>query len=585
MIDQELRQFFDDNAPGFIEILKSEGQKYWGKPFEVLVSRRAPSPEADPAVQLDDSPASKDALGRTGFADALAIWLTRLWDKNRSEKSKDESKAEGNSFIMNIYGPWGSGKSSLLNLLKTSLQSPVLGQGQIAEKAKRWIVVEFNAWQHQHVTPVWWPLLDKVCKYVVAQLAKWKACKIWLWEYWWRFYNGRKLYLFSLITCLLALGLLIGYQFITGVSDQDAWQRAFSLGFNRPKEIAISISKILALLGALWSGMLTLGRSLLPGSATSAEMFLKLVRDPLEKIKGHFRELVKKFDNPIIVFIDDLDRCQTNYVVKLLEGIQTLFNSYKVFYVIAADRRWLHKCFETEYQALANSVVEPGCQMGHLFLEKIFQLAVPVPRLSQYYQERYLDYLIRGDNLEQKLDKARQEAEAAFAGASSQEDIIDRLKSQTDFDPIKEQARRDVAIRYSASREVEATTEYYLRKFAPLLEPNPRAMKRLVTAYGVYRALAMHEDVDLIDTEDKRDQFVLWIILKLRWPLLEEYLMENPDKIDDLRSYYGQKSTPLPVKLRHFAKDKDVEQFLTDNKIGFKLDKAALDRLVRLKEL
>jgi preprotein translocase subunit SecG len=615
MIDQELRQFIDDNAPQFIEILKSEGQRYWGNQFEELlleppkIETPPPGPEPqpqpgqeppptilenDPAVQHDDSPAHKDNLGRSGFADALAIWINRLWDKNRAEHDKnraDQGQAEGNSFVMNIYGPWGSGKTSLLNLLKASLQSPLLGQPQIAEKAQGWIVVEFNAWQHQHLTPVWWPLLDKVYKSVVAQLLEkfcqpWKARKIRLWEYSWRLFIGRKLYLFSLLGCALAFVLLLTlFPQSTGQGSGHAGgQNASNFVSDKPLSVSF-IAKIVAILGAIWSGILALTRSLLPGSISSAEMFQQFTRDPLEKVKKHYLSLLNQFDYPVMVFIDDLDRCQTNYVVNLLEGIQTLFNSFKVFYVIAADRRWLHKCFETEYRALADSVVQPGCSMGHLFLEKIFQLAVPVPRLSHHYQKLYLDYLIRGDNLNLKLEEARQAAKKDFAGASSQEEIIDQLKSRTVDDPIQDQARREVAIRYSASRKVEASTEYYLGKFAHLLEPNPRAMKRLVTAYGVYRALAIHEDFNLLGTEEKRDQFVLWVILKLRWQLLEEYLMKNPDKINDLHSYYGPKKkiTALPVELQPFAEDKDVRLFITDE-IGCKLDMVALNSLFRLKE-
>src|SRR3712207_7942290 len=40
-------------------------------------------------------------------------------------------------------------------------------------------------------------------------------------------------------------------------------------------------------------------------------------------------------------FVDDLDRCQSSYVIRLLEGIQTLFSDPRVMYVISADRRWL----------------------------------------------------------------------------------------------------------------------------------------------------------------------------------------------------------------------------------------------------
>jgi hypothetical protein len=177
MIDRNLGEFIARGVPDFIEILQHEGEgkNFWGKPFEKLLIQSGPGSDStakpepkqkppptpppsenDPAVQHDDSPAQKDVLGRSGFAQALAIWLTRLWKKNQPAPGK----AAGNSFVMNIYGPWGSGKSSLLNLLKANLepnppgqkksespQPPAPGQGQSSEPVEDWIVVEFNAWQ------------------------------------------------------------------------------------------------------------------------------------------------------------------------------------------------------------------------------------------------------------------------------------------------------------------------------------------------------------------------------------------------------------------------------------------------------
>ena len=43
------------------------------------------------------------------------------------------------SFLINLDGLWGSGKSSFLRLLKSELE----GKG----KNPKWLVVDFNAWQ------------------------------------------------------------------------------------------------------------------------------------------------------------------------------------------------------------------------------------------------------------------------------------------------------------------------------------------------------------------------------------------------------------------------------------------------------
>jgi len=66
----------------------------------------------------------EDILNRGTFADALAQGI-RNW------KGKD-------SLVIALYGPWGSGKSSIWNLTKRRLKSPPENSPQI---------VEFSPWQ------------------------------------------------------------------------------------------------------------------------------------------------------------------------------------------------------------------------------------------------------------------------------------------------------------------------------------------------------------------------------------------------------------------------------------------------------
>ena len=79
------------------------------------------------------------------------------------------------------------------------------------------------------------------------------------------------------------------------------------------------------------------------------------------------------------MIVDDLDRCKSEYVVALLEGIQTLFADEPVAFVIAADRTWLCQSFATAYGAFDPVVGEPGRPLGYLFLEKTFQVSMSDP--------------------------------------------------------------------------------------------------------------------------------------------------------------------------------------------------------------
>jgi hypothetical protein len=333
--------------------------------------------------------------------------------------------------------------------------------------------------------------------------------------------------------------------------------------------------------GSVIAIVLAASRSFSSGSAASAQSFVRLAQDPMEKVRVHFSEMLDRVNGPVMVFIDDLDRCQPEYVVRLLESIQTLFNDSRVFYVIAADRRWLYECFEIVYKDFTKSIREPGRRTGYLFLEKIFQMSISVPAMSEETQKAYLDYLYRGERheAEQKIAEAAQKADADFAQATTTEALIEQLQTpQPDPDPLVMHARREAAVRRLASQEVSADIEHFLQPFAPLLERNPRAMKRLVNAYSVYLALAMLADVELINNDDKKKRFALWTIFSLRWPSMAEKLEKDPELLPPMLE---MKADGLGDDLTALVRDEEVQRVLHGEAkgVGVALDAETIMRL------
>jgi hypothetical protein len=109
-------------------------------------------------------------------------------------------------------------------------------------------------------------------------------------------------------------------------------------------------------------------------------------------------------------------------------------------------------------------------------------------------------------------------------------------------------------IKKSTSQESEEATEHRLQKFWPLLEPNPRSIKRFVIAYSMAREARWLQDI-WVD----RDSLALWTILQLRWPGLAEYLCKHPAHIQ-----YVGKGDKLPDadKLRDLFDDRGVRELV-----------------------
>lgn len=531
---------------------------------------------SDEAIFLTDTPAVSDTLGRQYFAIALARWLNRLWFDLNKEKD-----GYGNSFITHLYGEWGSGKSTLINLLESALKN--IKQFNAPDNQKKlkckqgWITVNFNAWRNQHMKPEWWPLMDQVFRQSVKGFGFIKrVCKK-IKERWRRLLGGYGIPIFAIFLVIL-LGLIA----------------LLIQPFKNYRGVIETVTKALTFITVLSSAIIVAIRSLFTGSASSASMFQNFAADPMETIRKHYRTFVGELGCPIMVFIDDLDRCRKEYVVRLLESLQTLFNDSRIFYVVAADRRWISACFEATYEDLGKSVAELGRPTGYLFLEKLFQLAIGVPRVHPELAKSYLQHLLKNtsdENIETSKSREKafhnavQTAVSEFSGINNESELYEMLKDDTN-DPLKDQARVAAAILHSSSESMDRSREHRLRRFGSLIEPNPRAIKLLITAYGVYVASIMASGVRILDDE-LLDQVALWTILSLRFPRVAEYLEHHPQHLNEFTQENCPKFVPEDIwdlvhlpQIQRVIHGKDIESAETGDLINQPLNSDFLEVLV-----
>lgn len=81
----------------------------------------------------------------------------------------------------------------------------------------------------------------------------------------------------------------------------------------------------------------------------------------------------------VVLYIDDLDRCPPDVVVKVLEAIHLLLALPVFVVMVAVDPRWLHQAIRLHYAAmLPHDVLTPA----H-YLEKIFQIPFQLPGMDE----------------------------------------------------------------------------------------------------------------------------------------------------------------------------------------------------------
>jgi hypothetical protein len=474
------------------------------------------SPQAIDRLRAQrDDPSADDSLGRAVFAQVIADHIVDV--------RKTQSHGFDRAFMVHLDGAWGSGKSSVLLQVERNLK----------ERQPPWLVVTFNAWQAQHIEPAWWGVICQIVSQVKHQLRGWKRWRfntVWLW---WKLRNDFAPLVLAGILIGIGLLLLFGGPLMARLADAFpfvaaplgallGWLGTYLGGVGTLKDTVGALTTI--------GGLASLGRSLFFGSAATGSAIEKLRDDPYAPVMKLFERLVAVAERPILVIIDDLDRCNADFVVNLLENIQTMLRRQSITYLAAGDRNWLTTSFEKRYADFRASLGSPAKPLGHLFLEKVFQLSVGVPNLSEGLADRFWKGLVNRSETPvadlKPSEAQRTQARQLLAGEGSEEGFQRQIEEAVD--PLLKSALFSEAALRVASSEFAGNLESRYAGYGQLLERNPRAIKRLVTRLAL--------NLSVLFLEARRftpGPLARWTILEMRWPLLADALRECPDWLDD----------------------------------------------------
>jgi hypothetical protein len=133
---------------------------------------------------------------------------------------------------------------------------------------------------------------------------------------------------------------------------------------------AIPVASVLGLLGPLFGQAFQVKRS---ASHPSSE----------EQFENLFRDLVKESHaERLVVLIDELDRCSPSQVVVVLETLRTFLDVSPCVFVVTADQQALeHALNESLRQSTPADPQNPYYSTGGAYLDKIFQYQLPLPVL------------------------------------------------------------------------------------------------------------------------------------------------------------------------------------------------------------
>lgn len=508
-----------------------------------LQSEAEVQPERDVSDRTEwssDSPATTDLLGRAGLAAALVERISRIANTGPFPRE---------SFLVHVDGPWGAGKSSLFNFLEQRL------------RPAGFLVVPVNAWREQRVGVQWWTLLSALQRAVARDARGLRRAKVWA--------QGladriRARWVTFGVAMLVLVGIVAGV--LAG------------LNLTEGAEAADAALKIISLVSAVSAALVAAVRYLIPGSKKTAEQLIENSENPTRQVGQLFARTLSRSPRPVVFLIDDLDRCDAEYVVDFLEVVQTLVRTAPTFLdrrrpsrrrkpivgpfgFIAADGRWIRASYEKRFAGFETTTA-PGRPLGYLFLEKIFQLHVLLPVVTPAARDAYFGSLLTPGapvGRTEADDALIRQAQDAVKGARNERELLSagRMAQQIGSAPDRIRLLGETAARFSEPA-IEHAATHLLTRFADLIDPNPRSMRLFVNTYGVLRSLRAIEEV-LVPSEP----LALWTVVEVRWPQLADFLREHPDTVDAWAA-----GEPIPDGPGRLLEDPAVREVFRDQGWG-----------------
>jgi formylglycine-generating enzyme required for sulfatase activity len=267
----------------------------------------------------------------------------------------------GPPLTIGIFGPWGSGKSSLMELIKNRLPKETRDGGRVQS-------IEINAWQLGNQDEVGYAFLQALFSKVQGELPRRRRID------WGKL--GRQLasnlYRVVLAITPMVIGVLIAKPEV-GWGDVASWLLSPVAGAGTLVTVGLS----------LWTWVKPLFES--ARAVVSFDLQAVLKHAPFEaqiselvKLQERFAGMVRTLvgeDGRLIVFIDDLDRCTPNKAPEVLEAIKLFTAVDGCAYVLGLDHEIMVQGLEKRYKYVTKTESTE-------YLEKIIQIPFHLPPLD-----------------------------------------------------------------------------------------------------------------------------------------------------------------------------------------------------------
>lgn len=390
-----------------------------------------------------------------------------------------------------IYGDWGSGKSTLMKMIKKSLDAD-----------KNTLTVEFNGWLFEGYedakTALCGTILDEMRTHETLFAKGKEKIKALL-----KKVDGGK---------LLSKGVKYGLDFLLtgGIGTVTELTLTGIISAVKQKAGDVSEDEVKKVIDAFKTE---------ETKRAEIKNFRKTFKEVFESCKGE----------RLVVFIDELDRCTPDTVLEIFEAIRLFLYVPGTTFIIGADERLVSYAVKTKYKDIPGHDID----ISKEYLEKLVQYPVKIPQLNEQEVKQYITCLL----LQNEEIDIKKVAESISKQGINEELTIDTLAVATGKD-----ANEGIKEAFDLSNQIYSA-------LAALMKGNPRHCKRFFNTLMMRIALADRRHIML-----QKKVLAKLMLAEYYKPSFIDALMRSESK-DELRALESGGEGVSFTALKDWCKD------------------------------
>lgn len=410
------------------------------------------------------------------------------------EITKDKSLSPA---TIGVYGDWGSGKSTLMKMVKKSL-----------DKDKNTLTVEFNGWLFEGYedakTALCGTILDEMNSHKTLFAKGKDKIKSLL-----KKVDGGK---------LLSKGIKGGLDFFLtgGIGTITELTLTGIISAVKQKAGDVSEDEIKKVIDALKTD--------------------ETKREKIKNFRKTFEEVFKVCEGDrLVVFIDELDRCTPDTVLDIFEAIRLFLYVPGTTFIIGADERLVSYSVKTKYKDIPGHDID----ISKEYLEKLVQYPVKIPQLNEQEVKQYITCLLL-QNEDMDFGKV---AEAISDLGINEVFTIETVNKATGKEPSE-----PIKAAFDLSNQIYST-------LAALMKGNPRHCKRFFNTLMMRISLAERRHVTL-----QKKILAKLMLAEYYKPSFIEALMK-PESKDELKHLESGSTEANFIALKDWSNDEWVKKW------------------------